>query len=341
MKRKLSTAVLLPALVLLITACNEGYVGHIGATRLVILQPVPMAGNKSEENFRGTLELLCPHECHDTAFIQERVVLERIDLATPAAKEFVIPQNLVRDFFGSRNPGKKRALREDLLFYGDSAFEKHPGKAFLDTASVTGLDYLKTIGDYLARNRKNALVYFLSSDTLVTTFAAGGIERPVWHDPARLNCRIVADLRKKTPEELAAATVIIILLPPGTDETGSRSAPKRNRQSGTAPGREGYPKGAPCPPDTVVDKLNIHHNAVIREFRNLLHYIATTKTDDTLRRIYRDDAWNEINKIPGLVVQGVPGNDLRRFLWSGFSANISVTPVVDLCGVITGVRFGQ
>lgn len=329
---------LLFAGLVLMTSCQKGDIEHIGETRLVMLQPIPMIDHKFDENFRATLELLYPHECHDTVFIQEQIFLERIDLPVPVKREFVIPPKLWRDFFGSNNPDAKRALREDLFYFSDSSFEKNPDRQFLLDSTANGKDQSKVIGDYLLRNRKNSLVFLISNDTLCKKFAIGGVFKDVHNNFAKLNCLIVSELRKKPREELRNTTVILMVIPPARMDTASNHIKIRNPliYPGTLHG-----KGATCPPDSVVNTINKHHQAVIREFRNLLHYIATTSTDDTLKKMYREDAWSEIHKIPGVKIEGIPGNDLHKFLNSGFSKNIIILPVNDQCKVITGILISE
>jgi hypothetical protein len=144
------------------TSCQNGSVEHIGATKLVILQKVPYVDKSLDENFKATLELLYPHACHDTVFIQDQIFLERIDLKASSKHEFVVPPSLLRDFFGSNNPDKKRALRESLFYLGDTCFERKPGKQLLAETEISPENQPKVIGDYLTRNRKDALVYLVS-----------------------------------------------------------------------------------------------------------------------------------------------------------------------------------
>jgi hypothetical protein len=344
------------------TSCQNGSVEHISSTRLVILQKIPMAGNKFDENFKATLELLYPHECHDTVFIQEQVFLERIDLAVPYKHEFSIPRSLMRDFFGSNNPDKKRALREELFFFGDTCFERNPDKPFLTDTLTSKADQSKAISGYLSGNRKNSLVYLVSTDTLCKDYLIGGAIKEVHNDYAKLNCRIVEDLRRKTKEELINTTVILIVLPLEINDTATipaeqdtislvknqqKSRPvkstsisaKKPQKPGPASANHGKSYG--CPPDSVVSSINKHRNAIITEFRNLLHYVATTSDDADLKRKFKEDAYAEIHKIPKVSIEGIAGNDLQKFLNSGFGQSVIVTPVRDPCKVITGVRIGE
>jgi len=338
---KILPMILVPFVFFILASCQNGYVGHIAGARLVTVQKIPMAENKFDENFRAMLELLYPYECHDTAFIQDQVFLERIDPDVPFKREFVIPPTLLRDFFGSNNPDKKRALREDLFFLGDSSFEKKTDRQFFTDSRVTKQDQYRLIGAYLLRNRKNALVYLVSNDTSGKTCEIGGVDRKIHNDLAKLNCTIVSDLRKKSSEELLHTTVILVVIPPEVKDT-MKNKPEPKASSGVIR-RKDYRQGtgARCPADSVVSKMNKQRNSVIREFRNLLHYIATTITDETLKRTYREDAAREIYKIPGVSIEGIPDNDLGKFLNSGFSRNVLVTPVSDPCNLIVGIRITQ
>lgn len=323
------------------TSCQNRSVGHIGATRLVIMQQIPVIESRFDENFRATLDLLLPHQCHDTAFIQEQIFLERIDLEVPFRKEFVIPPKLWRDFFGSNNPDTKKTLREDMFYLGDTCFEKNTDRQFLAESRLGCTSYQQVIGDFLRRNR-NALVYFISTDTLQKNYDAGGLHRLVHHDPVKLNCRIVEDLRKKPLEELAGTTVIMILIPPGIPDTLRKQGPVSTRQvqHHRAPVKAGGRlTNAGCPPDSVVHKANEYHRILINEFRNLLHYIATTE-DEELKQKYIADADREIHKIPGACIEGIAGS-LGEFLNSGFSKHVKVFPLTDKCNVITGIKIND
>ncbi len=348
MNKAISQTFLLVAALAFAISCQNGSIDHIGGTRLVILQPIPMVENTFDEDFKAMLELLYPIECHDTVFIQDRIFLERIDLAVPFKKEFVIPSSMLRDFFGSNNPDKKRALREELFYGGDTCFEMKPDRQLSVESQISRAKRPLTIGHYLSRNRKNTLVYLVSADTLCKNYKTGGFTREVHNDYAKLNCRIVSDLRQKTREELMNTTVILVLIPAENDDsTGIAltidSAANRNASaSGIKPpvasqARMPVEGSRRCPADSVVIKINRKRQAVISEFRNLLHYIATTVDDADLKRKYREDAFAEMHKIPNVKIEGIPGNDLREFLNSGFSRNVAVSPVVDKCGVIAGV----
>ncbi|MDP1621222.1 MAG: hypothetical protein Q8M08_02675 [Bacteroidales bacterium] len=336
-KTSLLIACMLAGLVLF-TSCRNEYVAHVGATNLVLLEQIPVVENKFDVNFKASLELLYPHECHDTTFIQEQIFLERIDLKMPFKREFVIPTSLLRDFFGSNNPDKKKTLREELFYFSDTCFEKTPDKQFLLESPSDPTSQSRIIGDYLSRNRKNSVFYLISNDTMVKNYTIGRVATEVFHDPAKVNCRIVSDLRKKAGKELSNTTVLIILIPPVIRDSATRNSPLASFDTDHPKGIRGG-KGSPCPPDSVVKKINKHHISVIQEFRNLLHYIATTNKDDTLRRIYREDAYREIHKIPGLKIDGIPGNDLNEFLNSGFSRTPVVSPISDHCKVIIGIRI--
>jgi hypothetical protein len=356
--------------VAMFTSCQTGSVEHIAATKLVILQKVPVVDNMLDENFKASLELLYPHECHDTVFIQDQVFLERIDLKTPCRHEFAIAPSLLRDFFGSSNPDKKKALREELFYTGDTCFEKKLPRQFLADGEISKEDQPKIIGDYLSRNRKNALVYLVSSDTACRQYQIGGSAREVHSDFARLNCRIVEDLKRKTREELLNATVVLVLLPPETPDTTksgsaeseevkveqkkvvapvkhtesapvSRDQNKQKKIKSATPRAERSATHPACPPDSVVKKLNLQYTAIVTEFRNLLHYIATTREDAELKRRYREEAISKIHQIPHVIMEGIPGNDLQAFLNSGFSRNVTVSPVMDRCKVIAGIRIGE
>jgi hypothetical protein len=341
-------------------SCQNGSVERIGATRLVLLQQIPLVENRFDENFKAALELLYPHECHDTVYIQDRIFLERIDLKTPFKREFIIPPSLLRDFFGSNNPDKKRALREELFYFSDTSFEKSPDKQFLTDPEVDRIDHAKAIGDYISGIRKNDVVYLISNDTLYKKFETGGIIREVHNDFAKLNCRIVADLRKKSKEDLVNASVILIVIPPEiTDPVSNYSLQEKralpaghqasagHKNGKTSAGASGNERrqgiftgsGSQCPPDSMIVSINKQRHSVIMEFRNLLHYIATTRRDDTLKNTYRKGAFNEIHKIPEVKIEGLPDNGLDEFLHSDFSGNLIVSPVRDQCEVIIGVRI--
>ncbi len=347
------------AALLAMSSCQSGYIGHSGSTRLVILQPVRMEDRHFTRNFREALELLCPHECHDSTFIQDRVFLERIDRELPFSREFVIAPNLVRDFFGSNNPEKKRALREEILFFGDSAFEKYPDAAFLDTAALSDDETERRIGDFLDRLQGGEFVYIFSRDTLAGYSTYNGKSEPVYHDYARLNCRIVADLAVLERRQQASAGVVVILLPerrksrdaagiadpeavdypvkgPAGEKTASPGE-RRNRKKDT--GSAMRPSDRECPPDSAVARLNRERQAVITEFRNLLHCIATTRDDGQLKRRYREEAGRTLLRIPSPLVEGVPSGDLDRFLASEFSARVTVAPLFNGCRVIEGIRI--
>jgi hypothetical protein len=249
----------------------------------------------------------------------------------------------MRDFFGSNNPDKKKALREELFYLGDSCFEKSPDKQFLVDSSISVADQSKVIGNYLSRNRKNSLVYLVSNDTLLKKYVIGGVARTVHHDFAKLNCMIVSELRKKAREELIRTMVILIVIPQEPEDTSSiipianTTSPRATKKMASAIIK--HRAGGPCPSDTEVNNTNKHHSAIIREFRNLLHYIATTNSDASLKSTYQADAYMEIHKIPGVRIEGIPDNDLRKFLSSGFSASVSVSPVYDPCRMIAGIRI--
>jgi hypothetical protein len=353
MNKTIFPVIFLLAVPFIMTSCQNDTIEHIGETRLVILQQVPRIENKFDENFRAMLELLYPHVCHDTAFIQDRIFLERIDLSAPYTREFIIPQSLVRDFFGSNNPDKKRALREELFYLSDSSFEKNPGKQFLTDSPISHINQSKAIGAYLMRNRNNAMVYLISSDTLHKKYETGGVSREVWTDFARLNCKIVADLRKKSKEELLNTTVILVAIPPEIIDTTANpvrpdticSPKKHNISKGRVDpaSRTEVSKraGSHCPPDSVVNRINKKRTSIMTEFRNLLHYIATTQDDADLKAKYKEDAYSEIHKIPQVTIDGIPDHDLRKFLNSGFSRNVAVSPVTDHCGVIAGIRISE
>jgi hypothetical protein len=322
------------------SSCQNGNIEHVGTARLVILEPVTMADKKFDENFRAAMELLYPFQCHDSVYIQDRIFLERIDLETPYRREFMIPPSLVRDFFGSNNPAKKQSLREDLFFLSDTSFEIRPDTQFLlPTHAEPGM-YPRMIGEYLTRNRKSALVYFFSFDTLIRNFPAGGTFRDVYHDIAKLNCRIVSDLRVLPVSDLPGTSVIILIIPQNTTDTAATDYPQGSRNNSSAKQRrEGFSGSKGCQADTAILRINRERTAIITEFRNLLHYIATTTLDDELKRKYRYAAWAKIGQIPGAVTEGIPGNDLGMFLNSGFSRNVKVYPVFDHCRMIKGVHI--
>jgi len=326
----------LPAL---FAACNQDHVGHVGSARLVILQPVPVADGRFGEDFRAALELLYPFRCHDSAYIQDRVYLERIDISPFYRREFTETPNLLRDFFGSNNPAKKRALREEMLFLGDTAFEKRPDSRLLSAASAGTAGYTRILEEYLRRNRANMRVYLLGTDTTQQTIAPGGMTLPVFHDPAALACRIVSDLGREEAARLRELAVAVILLPARAKPFRQPASPRAaspivaDRTDRETPGT---PDG--CPPDSTVERLNAERQAVITAFRNLLYYIATTGEDAALRQKFRDDALREAGRIPGLRVEGVPGG-LSGFLVSDFGKGTVVTPLTDRCGLIDGVRI--
>jgi hypothetical protein len=342
------------------TSCQNGSIEHIAATKLVIVKEIPVVENKFDEDFKAVLDLLYPHECHDTVFIQDQVFIERIDLKIPVKHEFVISPSLLRDFFGSNNPDKKAALREDLMYNSDSAFEKRPDSRFLSVSQAGREEQAKAIGDYLSRNRKNALVYFVGSDSLCKTFPTGSTLREVYFDYARLNCRIVEDLKRKNREELAATTVVLVLVPSQIDDSTAERQFEDNASPASTPQQKPVFKSlketpensktrvqqtkspgmsAKCPPDSTVERLNRQYVAIITEFRNLLHYIATTSNDAELLRKYRDDAFAEIHRIPQVVIEGIKDKDLGRFLNSGFRKDVSVTALTNRCKLIVGVRI--
>jgi hypothetical protein len=272
-------------------------------------------------------------------FIQERVFLERIDLETPFRHEFSVTPNLLRDFFGSKNPDKIRALREEMLFTGDSALEQKPDPLLLTASRVEREDFSRLIGAYVARNRNNTLVYLAGSDTTCAWFPAGRDTMKVYHDHAKLTCSIVSALREMSREELAVTTVIVILVPPGAaEEADAFTVPERAAGKGhQKPMKRAAGRG--CLPDSVVLALNMERQQVITAFRNLLHYIATTTGDAELKRKFREDAWAALRTIPDVEVEGIPGNDLHRFLYSDFGSEVSVTPITDRCRLICGVRI--
>ncbi|MCX6269363.1 MAG: hypothetical protein NTW16_18755 [Bacteroidetes bacterium] len=340
----------LPAGLFFTASCENGSIEHMGDTRLVLLQKVPVVETRFDENFKAALELLYPHECHDTVFIQDRIFLERIDLTVPFKREFIIPPSLMRDFFGSNNPDKKRALREDLFYLSDTSFEKKPDKQFITDSLISTTEPAKLIGDYLARNRSNSLVYLMSNDTNCNNYEIGGAAKSVYHDAAKLNCRIVTDLRKKSREELLRTTVIVVIIPPeiletepGLEQVASAADNRHKLVRGAVEpaGPKGYHKttGSACPPDSAIAKINRQRLAIIQEFRNLLHYIATTSKDKALKDSFREDAWKEIHKIPQVRIEGIPGNDLSGFLKSDFTRNVVVSPINDRCQVIEGIRI--
>ena len=341
---------LLPVGLLFMASCQNGSIEHIAGARLVILQQIPLVETRFDENFKATLELLYPYECHDTVFIQEQIFLERIDLPVPFKREFLIPPNLMRDFFGSNNPAKKRALREELFYLSDTAFEKKPDRQFLTDSQISSTTPAELIGDYLSRNRTNAFVYLMSNDTTCNNYEIGGVAREVHHDPAKLNCRIVSDLRKKTKEELIHTTVIVVLIPPeiraekSAVEQPASTVNDRRQPAGAsddpASHKGNHRKiGSACPSDSVISNINRQRLVIIQEFRNLLHYIATTSKDKALKDSFREDAWKEIHKIPEVRIEGIPDNDLTRFLSSDFTRNVMVSPVNDRCLVIEGIRI--
>jgi hypothetical protein len=325
-------------MVVLMTSCQNGSVDHVGASRLVILQQIPMVEQQFDGNFRAVLDMLYPLQCHDTAFIQDQVFLERIDLTTPYRREFIIPPKLWRDFFGSNNPEKKKSLREDLFYLSDSSFEKNPDRLFLADRKDGTFDQEKILGEYLWRNRNNSMVYLVSSDTVCNSFGTGPARREVHHDLARLNCRIVEDLKKKTREELMNTTVILVLIPPRTEDSVlHKQAPKAGMSR--TPGNKTSGKSPACPPDSVVTKTNKQNLSIISEFRNLLHYIATTR-DDELKRKYREDAEWQIRRIPEVSIAGINGS-LNAFLNSGFSQQVKVSATHNGCGVISGIKIDE
>ncbi len=331
---------------LLVVSCNNGSVDHINSSTLVIVQKIPVVEKKIDENFKAALHLLYPVQCHDTAFIQDQIFLERIDLKVPFKREFVIAPKLWRDFFGSNNPDAKKSLRENLLYLGDTCFEKNPDRPFLTESMIRGEDQPKVIGDYLSRNGKNALVYLISADTAMKTYEINGSAREVFGDFAKLNCKIVSLLRGKTREELNNTSLILVLIPPpGTVDTATGSLQdsirmvKKGKKLPAIKTAVIPVKNTSCPPDSVVNRINKQNNLIINEFRNLLHYIATTN-DDELKKWYRQDADEELHKIPGLKIEGIPGH-LPEFLNSGFPKNVKVAPILNNCRVIIGVRIGE
>ncbi|MCX6304029.1 MAG: hypothetical protein NT040_03585 [Bacteroidetes bacterium] len=343
----------LTIILLWMASCRNGVVEHIHGTRLVILQKIPVEANLTGRNFNAALELLYPHECHDTAFIQDHIFLERIDIKESFTREFVIHSSPLRSFLSRNDPHEKRTLRENLFYLSAASFQKHPDKPFL-TDAHTGRDYqLAAIRECLSEVEQDMPVYLIGSDTAGKNCEINGVSRMVYTDVAKLNCRIVEDLRKKSKEELRNTMVTIILLPPGLldnadgfagIETGGQhpGVDVKNSAGNHLPSkryRTGL--GSPCPPDSVVAKTNRKYMSVIEEFRNLLYYIATTSKDEVLKTTFRDDANKEIHNIPNPVIEGIPGNDLNGFLNSGFSRNVVVFPVSDNCGVITGIRIIQ
>ena len=342
MINRLIQIVALAAMLAWVAACQNGSVEHLGTARLVILEPIPVTEGKFDEDFRASLELLYPFECHDSVFIQDQVFLDRIDLKPNVTKEFAVASNLLRDFFGSNNPGKKQALREVLFYHGDTCFEKKPGAPFLEATQSCPDTWPALIGDYLSRNRKNSLVYLFSEDTLCVTYPVRGREQVVHHDVARLNCRIVSDLREHAPKALIEMTVIILVIPSGDPEPGQ---PLLSQDEGSLPPMPGKRAGkeagrlTSCPPDSAIVRVNKERRAIITEFRNLLHYIATS-SDAELKRKYREDARAEIYRIKDVIIEGIPRNDLTGFLNSPFSKMITVDATYDRCGQISGVHIG-
>ncbi|HNY01789.1 MAG TPA: hypothetical protein PKG48_04340 [Bacteroidales bacterium] len=355
-RKKPSLLFLLPIL-LLPAACQTGYIGHSGSTRLVIAGPVTMEERHFGRDFREALGLLSPHQCHDSTFIQDRVFLERIDTDPPCCREFIIPPSLIRDFFGSNNPEKKKVLREEILFFGDTAFEKHPGDGFLVPSALDTGELQIRLARYLKRLSSHSLVYLYSADTLTGSFPVAGKERSVYHDFGRLNCRIVADLALRSREEQASAEVVVVLLPeppkdfPQAEDT-SKPVPRSKKLLKARKPETRIPPGerevdyamlpaSGCLPDSIITRLNRDRREVITEFRNLLHCIATTHDDAELKRKFREEADRVIHRIPVPIIEGIPSGDLPAFLATDFTSRITVTPVTDRCHLITGIRIDR
>jgi hypothetical protein len=182
-----------------------------------------------------------------------------------------------------------------------------------------------------------------SEDTLCNSYLVSGRAHAVFHDPARLNCRIVSDLREFPARVLAGLTVILLVIPPGNQDSATLPVADESGGSPSVPGKiRGGAAGrgsAACPPDSVTRRINRERQAIITEFRNLLYYIATT-SDAELKRKYREDAVAVISRIKDATVEGIPGRDLAGFLNSGFSRNVTVDAAYDRCGQIGGVYIG-
>ncbi|MFZ4522097.1 MAG: hypothetical protein ACOYNC_10340 [Bacteroidales bacterium] len=330
--------------ILWLTSCRHDKVAQIAETRLVLFQEIQFQKTKIDGRFRALLELLYPHECHDTIFIQNRVFLERVDLAVPFSKEFRSSSGVMMDFFSVNSPEAKQAERRQLLFTSTNSLENRPWPQLLADSPLDIGDQDNVVRDFLRKTDTTAMIYLASFDPTRTVFAAHGITREVHHDLSKLNCRIVEDLRKRSQEKLKNATVIILLIPPGiqagaTDQLMiERTAPNRVPVSKEAAGKD-RGGGSECPPDSVVEMINKRHNEVIREFRNLLYYIATTNKDEALRKSFREAALREISKIPELTVEGIEDMDLHGFLNSSFRRNVAVVPISDHCNRITGIRI--
>jgi hypothetical protein len=323
--------------IILASACGNGSVEHIRDTRLIILQPIALADGRFDGNFRAMLELLYPHQCHDTAFIQDKISLERIDLPVQVKHEFTTQSNQFREFFDRNNPEKQRTFRTSLFFKSNSAFEKNPDRQFFLAQQISGMSVSNSIGNYLLKYGRGALIYLITSDSTCRNYQISGVQWRADHDFARLNCRIVEDLKKIDKTELPQTTVILIALPPNLAETTMMS-----QETGAGEEVEDPYKGTGlnCPPDSVVDRINRQRTTILLAFRNLLYYIATTNDAD-LKTKYRDDALAEIQKIPKVKIEGIPDKDLPRFLFSGFARTVMVFPVENGCKVITGVRISE
>jgi hypothetical protein len=321
--------------VILAISCVNGSVEHIRDTRLVILQPIPVADDRLDENFMAMLELLYPHQCHDTAFIQDKIILERIDLPVPYKREFTTHPGQFEAFITRNNPEKQRELRTNLFYNSNNSFENYPDRQFFSDPPGSEMSLSNTIGNYLLIHGRGALVYLITSDSTCRNYQISGVQWKVDHDFARLNCRIVEDLKNIDKAELLQTTVILIAVPPENSET--------TVQSETLSGeiQRSYTAGSSnCPPDSAVDRINRERTAIILAFRNLLYYIATTKDAD-LKTKYRVDAMAEIQKIPKVKIEGIPDKDLPGFLYGGFAKTVRVLPVENGCRIITGVRISD
>ena len=336
-EKKYISRVIFALSILALCSCSDGYIGHIHETRLVILQPIPDSNHMIEKHFRSFLTLLYPHECHDTTFIQDEVALERIGTPVPYRNGILRNSDPLRDFLGITDAATMRSQVSRWLFSGMHAIEKNPPGALSMDHSFPATQIRDTLLQYINYRCAGAFVYLISMDTACKTFIIGAETIKVCHDPAILNCRIVSDLRNTGDEEAKESLVVIILIPSGDNGTTMENEPFTPNESSWI--QQAEMNKTPCPPANNIGRMNHERDSLITEFRNLLHYIATTKLDVKLRNNFCEEAYREIHRIPGLRVEGIPGNDLHRFLFSGFPVTTTITPIINSCRLITGIRI--
>lgn len=325
---------------LTVFACREVRSYRVAEVKIAVPGPVPVTGGRVDPAFMAVLELMYPFQCHDTVFLQDRLILERMDLANPVTKEFPVKPGGFSALPGMENPDKRVALVEAMLCQGDQSFERQPGGDFVLSRSWNRQKAYRAIGRSLQNLRRGTLVYLIGPDTAKKVFSGPALQKEIFHDPAKLNCRIVSDLRTIPGEERSTTRVLILYVPPDRVpgySSGSSALPGEVWYAGDFPGRAGG--SGPCPPDSMIRALNVDRMEIIREFSNYLYYISTTRDDDGLKARYGREAADLLTRIPGFRTEGIPGNDLRQFLGSSFRQGTTADPLIDPCGLICGIRI--